>query len=68
MRWRVLILALAAALLSGRADSRGISGMMGILGGGSGAPPVSGALILEDGASFLLLEDGSRHLCLEGGC
>lgn len=28
----------------------------------------NGALLLEDGASFLLLEDNSSPLCLEGGC
>jgi len=33
-----------------------------------GAPPLTGALLLEDGSSNLLLEDGSSDLCLEGGC
>ena len=30
-------------------------------------PPLTGALVLEDGTSFLLLEDASSHLCFEGG-
>lgn len=32
------------------------------------AAPIVGALMLEDGTSFLLLEDGTSNLCLEGGC
>lgn len=32
------------------------------------APPLTGALLLEDGVSILLLEDGTSNLCLEGGC
>jgi len=35
---------------------------------GSAPPPLTGALLLEDGSSILLLEDGSSDLCLEGGC
>jgi hypothetical protein len=35
---------------------------------GAVTPPLTGALLLEDGSSFLLLEDGSSNLCLEGGC
>lgn len=31
-------------------------------------PPISGALLLEDGSSILLLEGGAGNLCLEGGC
>lgn len=37
-------------------------------GGGAPAPPLSGALLLEDGTSILLLEGGAGNLCLEGGC
>lgn len=29
---------------------------------------LQGALMLEDGTSFLLLEDNSSHLCFQGGC
>lgn len=35
---------------------------------GSGAAPVSGALLLEDNVSILLLEDNVSNFCLEGGC
>jgi hypothetical protein len=35
--------------------------------GGAAAPPLIGALLLEDNASFFLLEDNLSHLCFEGG-
>ena len=71
--------ALVAALLliatGARSDGIGsFNNGAGIFGGMWGAgkvtvtPPVSGALLLEDGSSILLLEDGSSDLCLEGGC
>lgn len=68
---------LAALLFATAARSDGIPGFSissdGTTGGisaklGPATPPVTGALLLEDNASFLLLEDGSSDLCLEGGC
>lgn len=74
---RAWLLIAALVLIAGAARSDGL-GNQGILGqdlfGGIGgsqqqvAPPVSGALALEDGTSILLLEDGASNLCLEGGC
>jgi len=43
-------------------------GTLGAEGGGAPTPPVSGALLLEDGTSILLLEGAAGNLCLEGGC
>jgi hypothetical protein len=74
---RAIALALLAAMFATSARSDGISlkGFIsdGVTGGistrsSASAPPVSGALLLEDGVSILLLEDGSSSLCLEGGC
>lgn len=68
MTWRLVIAALVIAL--GVADvSYAQLSMMGIGSADNGPPATPGALMLEDGTSFLLLEDNASHLCLEvGGC
>lgn len=74
---RALALVVLLVLIATAAKSDGIGsftqgvGIFGGIGGSTGisaGPPVSGALLLEDGSSILLLEDGSSSLCLEGGC
>lgn len=42
--------------------------LVGMIGSATVTPPLQGALLLEDGTSFLLLEDGTSNLCFEGGC
>lgn len=76
---KTLMVLATLLLIAGSARSDGIGGI-GILGqnlfggiggttqGSGGAAPIQGALMLEDGTSFLLLEDASSHVCLEGGC
>lgn len=72
--WMVLaVLALFAT--AARSDGIGpfstgqsIYGGIGGAGAVSAGPPINGALMLEDGTSFLLLEDAASNLCLEGGC
>lgn len=68
----IAILALIASIAIAHAFGLGLGNRFGKLGAQSGAgtviSPIQGALMLEDGTSFLLLEDASSHLCLEGGC
>lgn len=72
---RALLAIALMALIATAAHSDGI-GWRNVVGGdvagGIGGPttssaPLGGALVLEDGSSFLLLEDNSSHLCFEGG-
>ena len=71
----LLALLLAGAPVAAQTINQNIGGGISFTfdGGISGkvaaaAPPVSGALLLEDNVSILLLEDGASSLCLEGGC
>lgn len=55
-------------LMSIRGMLLNVGSLMSGTGGspGNAPPPLAGALLLEDGASFLLLEDDSSHLLFEG--
>lgn len=67
----IAVVALLALITAAHAFGLGNRfGRLGAMSGGSGSapPPVSGALLLEDGSSILLLEGGAGNLCLEGGC
>jgi len=67
--YTIFIAGVSAWLMLGAAGAV-VGSQRAVLFGGTAqavAPPLIGALMLEDGTSFLLLEDASSHLCFEGG-